>query len=92
MKRIMSGLLLLSLLLLGGCSGGTLVKTETVLLQPPAALLASCPETPIPEAGTNGDLLEVAQMQRLDLMECNQKLFRLREWIRMQTVSTNVGK
>ena len=77
------GLLLLPLLLLGGCSAKpiTLIKTETVLLAPPAALLADCPETPIPASGSNSDLLELAKMLRIDLSECNRKQERLREWV-----------
>jgi hypothetical protein len=50
-------------------------------LVPPAALLADCPETPIPASGSNGDLLETARMLRIDLAECNRSKARLREWV-----------
>lgn len=74
------GLPLLLLLMLGGCSARPLIKTETIRLVPPAALLADCPETPIPESGINGDLLEIAKLLRIDLAECNRSKARLREW------------
>jgi hypothetical protein len=53
-----------------------------VLLSPPAALLADCPETAIPASGSNGDLLETAKMLRVDLAECNRSKLRLREWVK----------
>lgn len=80
MKLLRLGLLLLLLTMLSACSARPLVKTETVMLIPPSALLMDCPETPIPESGNNGDLLEVARMLRLDLAECNRSKARLREW------------
>ena len=75
------GLPLLFLMLVGGCSTKPLVRTETVLLSPPAGLMQDCPETAIPKSGSNGDLLEVAKKLRLDLAECNRSKARLREWI-----------
>jgi hypothetical protein len=44
-------------------------------------LLADCPETPIPEVKTNGELLELARMRSIDLAECNRSKLRLREWV-----------
>ena len=85
MKRLRLGLLLLPLAVLGGCSAKPLVRTETALLTPPAALLQDCPETAIPESGSNGDLLEVAKMLRLDLAECNKSKARLREWVQAES-------
>jgi hypothetical protein len=64
---------------------------EQVLLAPPTALLQECPETPIPASGTNGDLLEMTRMLRIDLAECNQKLSRVREWV-AQEKRTMEGK
>jgi hypothetical protein len=87
MKRLRLGLLLLPLAVLGGCSAKPLVRTETALLTPPAALLQDCPETAIPESGSNGDLLEVAKMLRLDLAECNRSKARLREWIERENAA-----
>lgn len=81
MKLLKPGLLALLLLMCGGCSATPLIRTEIVLLAPPAALLADCPETPIPADGSNSDLLEVARMLRLDLAECNQSKARMREWV-----------
>ena len=77
------GLPLFLLLMLGGCSAKplTLTKTVPVLLAPPAALMQDCPETAIPQSGSNGDMLEVAKMLRLDLAECNKSKARLREWV-----------
>ena len=43
--------------------------------------MQDCPETAIPKSGSNGDLLEVAKMLRLDLAECNRSKARLREWV-----------
>jgi hypothetical protein len=80
MKLLNLGLPLLLPLTLGGCSAKTLIRAETVLLSPPTALLANCPETPLSLEGSNGDLLEAARMLRLDLAECNQSKARLREW------------
>ncbi len=85
MKLSRLGLLLLSLILLGGCSTKPLVRTETVLLVPPASLMQDCPETSIPKSGSNGDLLEVAKMLRLDLAECNKSKARLREWVQAES-------
>ena len=48
------------------------------------ALLQDCPETKIPTNGSNGDLLEVAKMLRLDLAECNKSKGRLREWVHQE--------
>ena len=87
MKRLRLGLLLLLLAVLGGCSVKPLVRTETALLRPPAALLQDCPETAIPESRSNGDLLEVAKMLRLDLAECNRSKARLREWIERENAA-----
>lgn len=84
MKLSRLGLPALCLLMLGGCSAKPLIRTETVLLSPPAALLADCPETPIPESGSNGDFLEVAKLLRIDLAECNRSKVRLREWIQTE--------
>lgn len=84
------GLPLLLLLILGGCSTKPLIKVETVLLSPPAALLADCPETPIPERGSNGDLLELAKLLRIDLAECNRSKARLREWLNKELI--DMGK
>ena len=81
MKLSKFGLPLLFLILLGGCSTKPLVRTETVLLVPPASLMQDCPETAIPQSGSNGDMLEVAKMLRLDLAECNKSKARLREWV-----------
>ena len=71
MKRLRLGLLLLPLAVLGGCSAKPLVRTETA----------------IPESGSNGDLLEVAKMLRLDLAECNRSKARLREWIERENAA-----
>lgn len=87
MKYYRIGLLPLLLEVLGGCSVKPLVRTETALLRPPAALLQDCPETAIPESGSNGDLLEVAKMLRLDLAECNRSKARLREWIERENAA-----
>ena len=81
MKRLRLGLLLLLLAVLGGCSVKPIIKTEVVPLVPPAALLANCPETPIPASGSNADLLETAKLLRIDLAECNRSKARLREWV-----------
>lgn len=80
MNRSSLGLLVTCLLMLGGCSGKQLVKTETAYQLPPEALMQDCPETAIPANGNNGDLLEVAASLRLDLQECNRKNARLRQW------------
>lgn len=84
MKVLRLGLPALCLLLFGGCSAKPqiMTRTETVLLSPPAALLANCPETPVPAEGSNGDLLELAQMLRIDLAECNRSKARMREWLK----------
>ena len=86
------GLLSLPLLMLGGCSAKPLTRTETILLSPPAALLADCPETQIQESGSNGDFLEVAKMLRIDLAECNRSKARLREWLRTESKKGKEGK
>ena len=80
MRRSRLGIWLLLPLTLGGCSAKPLTRVETAFLAPPAALLADCPETPIPAGGSNGDLLEAARMLRIDLAECNRSKARLREW------------
>ena len=90
MKFSMFGLPALCLLMLGGCSMSQrpqLVQSATVLLSPPAALLADCPETPIPASGTNGDLLELAKLLRIDLAECSRSKARLREWTARERTS-----
>lgn len=74
------GPLALFLLMVGGCSASPLTKTEVVQRTPPEILMQECPETAIPENGSNGDLLEVAVSLRLDLRECNKKLKRIRAW------------
>ena len=86
MKLLRLGLPALCLLMLGACSvkPQVIVKTELVILAPPAALLADCPETPIPARGTNADLLTLAKMLRIDLAECNRGKARLREWIAVE--------
>lgn len=81
MKLSRLGLPALCLLMLGGCSAKPLFRTETVLLSPPSSLMLDCPETPIPNSGANGDLLEVAKLLRTDLAECNKSKARLREWV-----------
>ena len=75
------GGLLLLLMMLSACSVKPLTRTETVVLAPPSALLANCPETPIPASGSNADLLETAKLLRIDLAECNRSKARLREWV-----------
>ena len=79
MKNTALGLLALPLLMLGACSVKP-SRLEVVPLLPPLVHLEPCPETPIPESGTNGDLLQVAAMLRLDLAHCNAQLTILREW------------
>ena len=91
MKYLRIGLLPLLLLMLGGCSVKPIIKTEVVPLVPPAALLADCPETVIPESGSNGDFLEVAKMLRIDLDECNRSKARLREWVATEKMTTGKG-
>jgi hypothetical protein len=90
MKLSRLGLYLLLLPMLGACSARPLTRTETVLLAPPAALLADCPETPVPVSGNNGDLLELARMLRIDLAECNRSKARLREWAEAEGKSGNI--
>lgn len=85
MNCLRFGLLLPCLLLHGGCSKPPLTQVETLLLIPPAALLADCPQTPVPDQGTNADLLEIARMLRIDLAECNHSKERLRQWIHMES-------
>lgn len=79
------GLLILCLLMLGGCSAKPTVKTQFSVRLPPAALMQDCPETPIPAEGNNGDLLEVSASLRLDLAECNRQKARLRQWAEEHT-------
>ena len=93
MKLLRLGLPLLFLMMLGGCSTRplTLTKTVPVLLAPPASLMQDCPETEIPQSGSNGDLLEVAKMLRTDLAECNRSKARLREWIEQERTAMGKG-
>ena len=88
MKLSRLGPLLPLLMMLSACSAKPLVKTETIVLIPPAALLMDCPETLIPASGSNADLLEVAKLLRIDLAECNKSKARLREWVDM-AINTN---
>lgn len=79
MRHTAPGLTALLLMILGGCSAKP-SRLEVIPVLPPLALLEPCPETLIPERGTNGDLLETAIMLRLDLAACNAQLAILREW------------
>lgn len=79
MTRTVLGLMLPPLLMLGGCSGKP-SRLEVIPVLPPRAQLEPCPETPIPESGSNGDMHEIASLLRLDLAACNKQLAILREW------------
>jgi hypothetical protein len=65
--------MLLILLILGGCN------TVTVR-QPPAALLADCPEPSAEDIITNRDLAEALLATRRALRLCNVDKAALREW------------
>ena len=84
MKCLKFGLILLCLLVLGACSNKPLTSREVVIIAPPEALLKNCSETPIPNNGLNGDLLDLAVSQSSDLAECNRKNARLRQWVEQQ--------
>ena len=71
-------------MMLGACSNKPLTSREVVIIAPPEALLKNCSETPIPNNGLNGDLLDLAVSQSSDLAECNRKNARLRQWVEQQ--------
>ena len=70
-------------LLLGGCGNcSETLRTETILIAPPAALLADCPPPLIPDPVETRD-----QMRDLTLdlaawgMACRTKLTVVRQWV-----------
>ena len=89
MKLLKLGLILLCLPMLGACSSKPLTSREVVIVAPPEALLKNCPQTPVPNNGLNGDLLDLVLSQTSNLAECNRKNARLREWVEQQK---NIGK
>lgn len=70
MKILATGLLCLCLTALTGCSTSSVVKVETVYLEPPAVLLREL-EPPAPEIKTNLDLLNYAVELRYLVEELN---------------------
>ena len=64
-----TGIILLSLLVLSGCS-----RTEVRLAEIPAPLVEPVQEPDVSELSTNGDLLELFLDYQLALRLCNGKL------------------
>ena len=78
-----------------GCSG----KTQTVVLTPPKAIMAECPNPQIPDGLRQGDIKQYAVAATryiIDLQEtldvCNGKLAGLREWSAKMEVRHGRGK
>ena len=92
MQILEIGLGALLIPVLTGCSERPLVKLETLPLNPPQALLQDCPQTPIPEIRTNGELFAHLIQVSLDLQACAQSKQRLREWYERTSPPAQKGK
>lgn len=92
MKLLRLGFLTLPLLMLSGCGGKPLVRTEAVYIMPPAALMQDCPAAEIPAGGNNGDIWETGIAASQALVECNQQLARLREWVQAEIDNARKGQ
>ena len=79
MKALKPGLMLLCMLMLGGCSWKRQPELASPVL-PPQALMQQGPALHIPASGTNGDMLETILSLIADKGEAEKAKERLRQW------------
>ncbi len=85
MTRLTSGLILLFLMTLGGCSTTTpivrtmtLTKTKTVFA--PKNMIGRCQLPKVDKTGDNSDLLQLATLAFAEIKKCESDWQRLRDW------------